>query len=31
MWRTYVAKEQIENEYNDIILVKEFNEIKERY
>ena len=31
MWRTYVAKEKIENEYNDICLVKFFNQIKERY
>ena len=31
MWRTYVAKEQIENEFNDICLVKFFNQIKERY
>ena len=31
MWRTYVMKEQIEDEYNDISLVKFFNEIKERY
>ena len=31
MWRIYVAKKQIEDEYNDISLVKCFNEIKDRY
>ena len=31
MWSTYVAKKQIEDEYNDISLVKFFNEMKERY
>ena len=30
LWRIYVAKEQIEDEYNDISIVKFFNEIKER-
>ena len=31
MWRTYVAKEQNEDEYNEMSLVKFFNEVKERY
>ena len=31
LWGTYVAKEQIEDEYNDMNLEKFFNEVKDRY
>ena len=31
MWRTFVAKEKIENEYDDIRLVQFFKQIKNRY